>query len=74
MAQVEYVAVLSTVLRRCRVGVSKGDAVPGVELRGEEAEGAKRVLEGCLKDSALIGPTFTMKRPGDVWVQCFERE
>jgi cytochrome P450 len=73
MAQVEYTAVLSTVLSRCRVCVNAEHAEPGKELEGQELEDAKEGLRKCLGDSALIGPTFTLRRPDDIWLQCFKR-
>ncbi|KAF2195625.1 cytochrome P450 [Zopfia rhizophila CBS 207.26] len=72
-AQVEFSAVLSTVLRRVRVTASSKGAAPGVELTGPGLEAAKKELEGVIRDSGFMGVTLSMRRGGDAWVQCFER-
>lgn len=73
MAQVEFTAVLSTVLSRCRVCVSARHAKPGNELSGKALEDAKVEIRKCLMDSDMVGPTFAMTRPEDVWLQCLKR-
>ncbi|KAL1595032.1 hypothetical protein SLS60_009717 [Paraconiothyrium brasiliense] len=66
-AQVEFTAVLSTVLKRARIAPS----VKG----GEDGSGmtAKTEVEALLQDSHHIGATVSMKRPEDLWLKVVER-
>ncbi|KAF2651062.1 cytochrome P450 [Lophiostoma macrostomum CBS 122681] len=66
-AQVEFVAVMSTVLRGARLlpGV-KGDVDVGFE-------DARREVLSVVRDSELVGPTLSMKRPEDLVVRVLGR-
>ncbi|KAF1963767.1 cytochrome P450 [Byssothecium circinans] len=67
MAQVEFVAVLGTVLR----GVRVTPAVTGDDEVGEE--GARDVVLGLVRESAARGPTLSFERPGEVCLRVEKR-
>lgn len=62
-AQVEFVAVLATVLR-------------GTEVRAcgpVGSEGGRVELERLVRDSSLAGATLSLRRPEDVYIQVVKR-
>jgi cytochrome P450 len=64
MAQVEFIGVLSTLLRRCRVEV--------VARRGEDVDTARRRLMDTMQDSRSV-LTLSMKRPREVRLRFVRR-
>jgi hypothetical protein len=62
-AQVEFVAVLAHVLR-------------GAEVRAcgpVDSESGRVELETLVRDSSLAGPTLSLKRPEDLYIQVVKR-
>jgi hypothetical protein len=66
-AQVEFTAVLGTVLRRAWIAPS----VKGGDDGNETA--AKKEVEILLRESHHIGATISMKRPEDLWLKVSAR-
>lgn len=67
-AQVEFAAVLATVLRGARI---EPCGTAGVEGGGPEF--LRRELGELVRDSSLEGPTLSLRRGGDVWVRVVGR-
>lgn len=64
MSQVEFVAVIATLFRRC-------NAQPVIK-KGEDTDGARQRLLGLMQDSQAM-LTLQMNRPKDVLIQWTER-
>jgi len=62
-AQVEFAAVLATVLRCAEVRTC---GLGGLDNNRKE-------LEGLVRDSSLEGPTLKLRKPGSVLVQVVKR-
>ncbi|KAF1979688.1 cytochrome P450 [Bimuria novae-zelandiae CBS 107.79] len=65
-SQVEFTGVLSTVLRQAWVTPSTKDG-------SDAEEEARKTVQALVKDSALIGATVSMRRPGEVWLRVVRR-
>jgi hypothetical protein len=70
-AQVEFVAVMVTVLRGARL-------LPGVKADGDAGVGfgfedAREEVLRLVRDSGLVGPTLSMKKPEDLVVRVVGR-
>lgn len=65
-AQVEFTAVLGTVLKRAWIA-------PSVKGGGGGGEAAAKKVEALLRDSHHIGATISMKRPEDLWLKVSKR-
>ena len=66
-SQVEFTAVIASVLRKARVRV----VVEGEEPEAEER--AKERLRSVMLDSRAEPLVLKMRRPGDVWLRFEER-
>ncbi|KAF2731462.1 cytochrome P450 [Polyplosphaeria fusca] len=65
-AQVEFAAVMATVLRKVRVA-------PASKSEGAGARQAWEEVYGAARDSKLNGPTLSMNRPADLYLRVEER-
>jgi cytochrome P450 len=66
-AQVEFTAVLGTVLKRVWIAPSLKGGDDGNEMA------ARKEVETLLRDSHHIGVTISMKRPEDLWLKVSAR-
>lgn len=71
-AQVEFTAVLSTVLRASRIEPALNDGSVRDDA-AEYGELARKQVLSVIRDSALHGPTLTMGKPQDLWLKVTKR-